>query len=198
MPADTSYVRDDRSLVARAQRDTRQLLLEAALETFASKGYEGTTVDALAAAAGFTKGAYYVHFPDKEAVLLALFDAWAARRRSQLVGLTVAASAGRDALISALTAFLSEDAADPRSRALELEFRAQSPRLPALAGRLAAAYEAWGRLLAETFGPLLAAAILQLQAGLLAVSVARGSLTDADVRPLVARLLNTFGTRATG
>jgi len=190
-------VRVARGWVAHTPRDTRQLLLEAALETFASKGYEATTVDALAAAAGFTKGAYYVHFPDKEAVLLALFDAWAAQRRSQLVGLTAAAAAGRDAVVSALTTFLSEGAADPRSRALELEFRAQSPRLPALAGRLAAAYEAWERLLAGTFGPLLAAAILQLHAGLLAVAVARRALTDADVRPLVVRLVNTFGTPAT-
>jgi hypothetical protein len=66
-----------------------------------------------------------------------------------------------------------------------------------LAGRLAAAYEAWERLLAGTFGPLLAAAILQLHAGLLAVAVARRALTDAGVRPLVVRLVNTFGTPAT-
>ena len=49
---------------------TRQLLLEAAGRVFAAKGYEGASVSDIAAAAGFTKGAFYASFASKEEVFL--------------------------------------------------------------------------------------------------------------------------------
>lgn len=195
-PADTTYVSAIDILTDGPVSDTRRLLLEAALETFAAGGYEATTVDALAAAAGFTKGAYYVHFSDKEAVLVALFDAWAGRRRGEWLGLTEALAAGPEALIQALTGFLYREAADSRWRALELEIRAQAARLPALGSRLAAVEEEWRQALTATFGPSLAAAILELRAGLVAVSVVRGPLAEADARRLVLRLLEVAGPSA--
>ncbi len=53
-----------RPTALRRPAPTRALLLRAALESFAAHGYEGTTLDALSAAAGFTKGACYVYVPD--------------------------------------------------------------------------------------------------------------------------------------
>ena len=49
---------------------TRQRLLEAAGRVFAAKGYEGASVSDIAAAAGFTKGAFYASFSSKEEVFL--------------------------------------------------------------------------------------------------------------------------------
>ena len=49
---------------------TRRRLLEAAGSVFAAKGYERASVADIAAAAGFTKGAFYASFPSKEAVFL--------------------------------------------------------------------------------------------------------------------------------
>ena len=49
---------------------TRQRLLEAAGRVFAAKGYEGASVSDIAAAAGFTKGAFYASFASKEEVFL--------------------------------------------------------------------------------------------------------------------------------
>lgn len=46
----------------------------AALELFTRLGYAGTSVDAVAAAAGVTKGAVYHHFDSKEHLLLAAVD----------------------------------------------------------------------------------------------------------------------------
>jgi AcrR family transcriptional regulator len=51
---------------------TRARLLEAARDEFLAAGYRGATLDAIAARAGFTKGALYWHFPNKQAVFLAL------------------------------------------------------------------------------------------------------------------------------
>lgn len=46
----------------------------AALELFTRLGYAGTSIDAVAAAAGVTKGAVYHHFDNKEHLLLAAVD----------------------------------------------------------------------------------------------------------------------------
>ena len=44
---------------------TRRLLLSTALELFESKGYAGTTVDDIAAAAGTTRVTFYAYFPSR-------------------------------------------------------------------------------------------------------------------------------------
>ena len=47
------------------QARTRSALLRAAATTFATKGYDGASVDAIAASVGLSKGAVYAHFPSK-------------------------------------------------------------------------------------------------------------------------------------
>lgn len=54
---------------------TRADLLEAAAEVFARNGYHGTSVDMVAEAAGYTKGAVYSNFSSKEDLFLALLEA---------------------------------------------------------------------------------------------------------------------------
>ena len=53
---------------------TRSLLLDAAEEVFAEKGFTPATLDDIAHAAGYTKGAIYKHFPTKEDLFLAVSD----------------------------------------------------------------------------------------------------------------------------
>ncbi len=53
---------------------TRARLLDAALDVFAEKGLHGASVDDLAEAAGFTKGALYSNFATKEEVFGAVID----------------------------------------------------------------------------------------------------------------------------
>lgn len=58
-----------------AQKEqTRQRLLETALDLFESKGYAATTVDDIAAAAGTTRVTFYAHFPSRRAIMAALID----------------------------------------------------------------------------------------------------------------------------
>lgn len=47
-----------------------EALLNAAVEEFLTKGYSGTSVDAIAARAGVSKGGFYHHFPNKEVLLM--------------------------------------------------------------------------------------------------------------------------------
>lgn len=54
----------------------RSKLIEAAHATVRAKGYSATSVDELCAAAGVTKGAFFHHFPSKEALAVAAAGAW--------------------------------------------------------------------------------------------------------------------------
>ena len=93
----------------RRKAETRALLVAAGLELFAERGFEIATLDEVALAAGFTKGAIYRHFPSKGAFLLALFEQYAAvaragsgaRQAAWFIPLTVqfAAQASRDPLL---------------------------------------------------------------------------------------------------
>lgn len=51
---------------------TRRALLEAALNVFGEKGYQGAAVDDIVSQAGRSKGAAYFHFPSKEAIFRSL------------------------------------------------------------------------------------------------------------------------------
>ena len=53
---------------------TRSLLLDAAEDVFAEKGFTAATLDDIAHAAGYTKGAIYKHFATKEDLFLAVSD----------------------------------------------------------------------------------------------------------------------------
>jgi len=53
---------------------TRSLLLDAAEEVFAEKGFTPASLDDIARAAGYTKGAIYKHFTTKEDLFLAVSD----------------------------------------------------------------------------------------------------------------------------
>jgi AcrR family transcriptional regulator len=53
---------------------TRQHLLDAAAVVFARNGFHGSTLDEVAKAAGFTKGAVYSNFTSKDDLFLALLD----------------------------------------------------------------------------------------------------------------------------
>src|SRR5579871_4604264 len=54
--------------------DRRNQLLEAALEVFSRKGFEGTTTKEVAAAAGVTEAIIFRHFPTKQALYTAVLD----------------------------------------------------------------------------------------------------------------------------
>ncbi len=56
--------------------ETRTHILEAALRRFANHGYSAASVDEICAEAGVSKGAFYHHFPSKQALFLELLNEW--------------------------------------------------------------------------------------------------------------------------
>ncbi|HUE39850.1 MAG TPA: TetR/AcrR family transcriptional regulator [Candidatus Binatia bacterium] len=53
---------------------SRRELVSIAIDCFSRYGYQGTSIDRIARAAGVTKGALYYHFKDKEALLFGALD----------------------------------------------------------------------------------------------------------------------------
>ncbi|HUC37215.1 MAG TPA: TetR/AcrR family transcriptional regulator [Acidimicrobiales bacterium] len=68
----------------RRRQQTRDHLLAAAAQVFSERGFHGASLDEVAAVAGFTKGAVYSNFRNKEGLFLALFKANYEREAQQL------------------------------------------------------------------------------------------------------------------
>lgn len=105
----------------------RDRLIAAATAEFADGGYSGSTLDAIAARAGVTKGGLYFHFAGKEELFFAVLDHWREHRRRELQVHGAAADGAASALRSFLSAYLSfhlrEPAATHLLRVLSTELR---------------------------------------------------------------------------
>jgi AcrR family transcriptional regulator len=56
------------------KQETRDALIRAGAELFAKQGLDAPSLDALCAHAGFTRGAFYVHFKDREELIAAVME----------------------------------------------------------------------------------------------------------------------------
>jgi AcrR family transcriptional regulator len=56
------------------KQETREALLRAAMDEFAARGLDAPSLDAICARAGFTRGAFYVHFRDREDLVAAVME----------------------------------------------------------------------------------------------------------------------------
>jgi AcrR family transcriptional regulator len=79
---------------------TRQQILAVATEAFLAHGYAGTSLSDLIGTAGITKGAFYHHFPSKEALAVEVVRA----RQAEEAARVVRASAGHDRAVDQLRA----------------------------------------------------------------------------------------------
>jgi len=128
-----------RKTQAERREETREELLAAAGRVFAKRGFHGTSLDAVAEEAGFSRGAVYYNFADKEELFVELLDRRCAERAPDLrelfadTGDDVAATS-RQAQVAAERAFEAMTG-DREWRALYLEFLAQAARDPAFRRR---------------------------------------------------------------
>ena len=85
---------------------TRDRILRAALEVFAQKGYHRALVDDIVRVSGTSKGAVYHHFPNKEALFLALVADFAGRLAEAVAAAIGSAEGALGKVEAALTAGL--------------------------------------------------------------------------------------------
>jgi AcrR family transcriptional regulator len=129
-----------RKTQAERREETRELVLAAAARVFAQRGFHATSLDAIADEAGFSRGAVYYNFADKEELFLELLDRRCAERAQDLRQV-FADTPGDDVEATSRQTRLAADHAldamtgDPEWRALYLEFLAHAARDPAFRRR---------------------------------------------------------------
>ena len=114
-----------------SQARTRAQLIETARELFLRDGYFATSLDKVADAAGYSKGAVYSNFASKDELCLAVLDALLAERAAQIA----AAVAGRKRFAGKLAAFekwATQALGDEGWITLEIEFASQARTNPEL------------------------------------------------------------------
>jgi AcrR family transcriptional regulator len=95
----------------RRRQQTREHLLAAAAEVFAERGFHGASLDEVAAVAGFTKGAVYSNFKNKEDLFLALFKANYDREMDAIRAALKSSEAPPEARISDFVALIRDQTA---------------------------------------------------------------------------------------
>ncbi len=71
----TDVMAPETARVTARRAQTRERLMAAAISVFAARGITGASVEEICEAAGFTRGAFYSNFADKDALVLALIQA---------------------------------------------------------------------------------------------------------------------------
>lgn len=66
--------RPSRAARTASSEKTREALLAAAMELFAEQGLAGPSLDAICARAGYTRGAFYVHFATRDELIAAVVE----------------------------------------------------------------------------------------------------------------------------
>jgi len=185
------------------KEETRQELLASAIRLFADQGFHNTSMQQIAAASGYTTGAIYWHFRDKDDLFLAAFESFAITRVGEVeeamaTGETLPERAGRTA-----DRWMARQAADPRFLVVALEFVAHAWRnqalRPAVATRAAAVRLATQRIIerearaAELVLPMPAYELATVMREL-GVGLALAKLVDPDAFPdtLYGDFVETF------
>jgi AcrR family transcriptional regulator len=118
----------------RRRQLTRDALLDAAAQVFARRGFHGASLDEIAETAGFTRGAIYKHFSDKEDLLFAVserFNERALQGFSELLGTTGPA----DNLPAVAARWMEMHVKDPEFFMLGAEFNLYLLRNPTARAR---------------------------------------------------------------
>ena len=130
----------------RRRQQTREHLLAAAARVFAERGFHGATLDAVAAAAGFSKGAVYSNFKSKEDLFLSLLESSYSREMESLWGTLEASETPPEARLTDFLPLIlggTDPSLSPEDwTVLYMEFALFSVRHPAARRRLAELDEA--------------------------------------------------------
>jgi AcrR family transcriptional regulator len=116
---------------------TRERLIETAHRLFLSDGYNATSLDKIAAAAGFSKGAVYSNFSTKHELGLAVLDV-IHRERAQSLADAVSGVDTVEGRIDAFATWAEANIGDVGWTALEVEFATSTRRVQGVSGELAA------------------------------------------------------------
>jgi AcrR family transcriptional regulator len=116
-----------------SQARTKNLLIEAARDEIVRKGFAQASVRDIAEAAGFSQGAFYSNFPDKEAILLELVQRHQSEERAKIEAALSSAGADAAKAMAAIEKWAATINSDPAFAVLAIELQLQALRSPSFA-----------------------------------------------------------------
>ncbi len=185
---------------------TRERLVETAHRLFLADGYNATSLDKVAAEAGFSKGAVYSNFATKHELGLAVLDVLHLERAMSLAQAVLAAESVDDRL-DAFARWADANIGDVGWTALEVEFATSNRHVAGVNGALASRRRELTSLIADMIDqqaadlglrlpmPAEAAAVQLLSLGI-GLGVQRAFDPELPITSLVD-LLRSFLDRAT-
>jgi AcrR family transcriptional regulator len=187
------------------QARTRELLMESAATVAAHRGIERASLDEVAERAGFTKGAVYANFSNKEELFLAMLDAHFEARLEELDRI-VSTEADPDAQArEAAQGLMRMLDAQPEHHRLFFEFAVHAARNEDFREQLVARYRALRERLADLLAerverlgidPVVPPADVAAMAFAMANGMALERLLEPEAVPgtLFAEMMATFFT----
>jgi AcrR family transcriptional regulator len=174
-----------RSLDSRVELSARERIMRAVAQLVTESGYGKLTVPGVSTRAGISNQTFYAEFEDKEAALLASFDALAAPSLAATQAAFERPAGWRDQVASGLSALLEGLATQPllaelAFRALPLSGRAGLDRIDVVMERLGAILAASSPAQASTAPALITNAVIGGAWGMIrteALAGRRGELT---------------------
>jgi len=171
--------------------ETRQLLIEAAIETLKADGFTGASARAIAERAGSTQGLVFYHFGSVVNLLLAALDEVSARRLTQYVAAVEGVGSASE-LVDVATAIFREDLVAGYVTVL-VEMIAGASSTPGLGAEVASRIGPWfafaQRAIDGSVGGLPLAALLpskDVAYGMVALYLGLEMLTHLDGDPAPA------------
>ena len=177
----------------RDRGETRQRLLDSALNVFARNGYERATVDEIVREAGFSKGAFYVHFESKEDLFWEMLQERIDKQQELFRQALDASLSVEENERRVLQTVFDDERTIPLGRAVFLEFTAHGMRNEKVAERLAEMYGRWHAFVVEalTMGQEAGRVRQDIDVSLLAsviMAIIEGGMIQSQLAPEHLRL----------
>jgi AcrR family transcriptional regulator len=174
------------------QAHTRECLMRSAAKVFANRGLQQASIDEVAEQAGFTKGAFYANFKNKEELFLAMLDERFAQRIEDIEAVIAGEGTAAEKARRYGDTFAQTLRADREWERLFFEFSAYAARdedfrqelvtrYRAMRKRIAAALEAYSKEHAKE--PTLPAEHIALMTNAMSNGFALEKLLEGDAVP---------------
>lgn len=179
---------------AESQAQTRAQLIATAKQLFFEDGYHPTSLEKVADAAGYSKGAVYSNFRNKDELCTAVLDEIRAERLGEI--LEIIAGPDTPSRIEALRDWAERVIGDPGWTSLEVEFAVHARRNEQLRTDLSASLDRILQMLTtgveSADNPDLKMAGPQIATVMLALGVGLGLLRSVDPSVPVNGLIDTL------
>jgi AcrR family transcriptional regulator len=128
--------------------ETRRRIMDEAIALFASRGYNESGVAEICSAAGVSKGAFYHHFPSKQALFVSILEEWLDGLEAEINRIRGESATITESLLAMTSLMRGVFAQAQGQLPMFLEFWVQAARNPEIEAVVIAPYRRYRQLFA--------------------------------------------------